>query len=363
MITLCAECASRFEKEVFAIGECAICGGKVARFGELAEKGALLVGGDWDSFSVSTTVPRSVLAAEERAFDYSVGESIKTYANRFFSERVASISGRRYEPAGGDGRIMFDFRSFTVRREPEPLFFFGRYKKLKAGLSQTIWHCRKCRGRGCERCEGLGKMYRSVEEIIGEPFVKRTKGSFCMHASGREDVDVTNTAGRPFVLEISNPDARKLDLEAIGKEIAAGGEVEVSDLRRVRRGDVELVADSHFPKTYKAWVKMEGGASEGDLEKLRRFSHLLKQRTPLRVEHRRADKVRERKAEVVDAHIEDGQIVADVRADAGTYIKELVSGDEGRTVPSFSSVLGKACSCEKLAVIKIEDDFLRLVLG
>ena len=26
-----------------------------------------------------------------------------------------------------------------------------------------------------------------------------------MHASGREDVDVINTAGRPFVLEIMNP--------------------------------------------------------------------------------------------------------------------------------------------------------------
>lgn len=363
MITLCAECASRFEKDVFSIGECAICGGKVARLGELAEKGALLIGGDWDSFSVSTTVPRGVLAAEERAFDCSPGEGIKTFANRYFSERVASISGRKYDPSGGDGRIMFDFRSLTVRREPEPLFFFGRYKKLKAGLSQTVWHCRKCSGRGCERCAGLGKMYRSVEEIIGEPFVKRSGGTFCMHASGREDVDVTNTAGRPFVLEISNPDARKPDLEEIGKEIEAGGEVEVSDLKRVGRGAVELVADSHFPKTYRAWVAVEGGASEADLDRLRGFSHILKQRTPVRVEHRRADKIRERKAEVVGARIEEGLIVADVRADAGTYIKELASGDGGRTVPSFSSVLGKACSCERLAVIRIEDEFLSLVLG
>ncbi|MEW5996394.1 MAG: tRNA pseudouridine(54/55) synthase Pus10 [Candidatus Micrarchaeota archaeon] len=363
MISLCKECASRFEKEDFPIGECAICGGKVAKLGELAEKGGLLVGGDWDSFSVSTTIPRAVLAAEEKAFDYSPGESIKTYANRFFSERVAAISGRKYDPSGGDGRIMFDFRSFTARREPEPLFFFGRYKKLKEGLSQTKWDCKKCFGRGCERCNGEGRMYRSVEEIIGEPFVKRTRGSFCMHASGREDVDVVNTAGRPFVLELSNPEIRKLDLEGIRKEIAAGGEVEVSGLRRVGRGDVELVADSHFPKTYRAWIEVNGGAADKDLEKIRGFSGILKQKTPVRVMHRRADKIRERHAEAVRAEMEGEFIVADIRADAGTYIKELISGDEGRTEPSFSSLLGKGCFCKKLAVVKIEDDFLDLVLG
>jgi len=361
MISLCKECSSRFEKS-FPIGECSICGGKIAKMGELAERGALLVGGDWDSFSVSTTIPRGVLAAEEKAFDYSPGESIKTFANRYFSEKVAAISGRKYEPSGGDGRIMFDFRSFTARREPEPLFFFGRYRKLKEGLSQTKWDCRKCGGRGCERCNGEGRMYRSVEEIIGEPFVKRSGGTFCMHASGREDVDVVNTAGRPFVLEISHPDARKVDLVKVEKDIAAGGEVEVSDLRRVGRGDVEFVADSHFPKTYRAWIAVDGGATEKDLEKIGGFSEMLKQQTPNRVMHRRADKIRERHAKVVRAEMDGEIIVADILADAGTYIKELISGDEGRTEPSFSSLLGKACACKKLAVVKIEDEFLDLVL-
>jgi len=361
MISLCKECASRFEK-TFPLEECSICGGKMAKMGELAERGALLVGGDWESFSVSTTIPRGVLAAEEKAFDYSPGESIKTFANRYFSEKVAAISGREYAPSGGDGRIMFDFRSFTARREPEPLFFFGRYRKLKEGLSQTKWDCRECGGRGCARCGGEGRMYRSVEEIIGEQFAKTIGGTFCMHASGREDVDVVNTAGRPFVLEISNPDARKVDLEEVRKDIASGGEVEVSDLRRVGRGGVELVADSHFPKTYRAWIEVAGGASKTDLEKIACFSEMLKQQTPNRVMHRRADKVRERHAKVVRAEMDGDLVMADILADAGTYIKELINGDDGRTEPSFSSLLGKACICNKLAVVKIEDDFLSLVL-
>jgi tRNA pseudouridine synthase 10 len=175
-------------------------------------------------------------------------------------------------------------------------------------------------------------------------------------------VDVVNLAGRPFVLEISHPNARKLDLEEVGKEIAAGGEVEVSDLRRVGRGGVELVADSHFPKTYRAWIEVEGGATKEDLEGIAGFSEMLKQQTPNRVMHRRADKVRERHAKVVSAGMDGEFIIADILADAGTYIKELISGDEGRTEPSFSSLLGKECVCKRLAVVKIEDEFLDLVL-
>jgi tRNA pseudouridine synthase 10 len=362
MIPLCGECASRFEKE-FPIGECAICGGKLAGLGALAKEGASLIGEDWDSFSVSTSISKKVLATEERAFDFCAGESIKTFMNRELSNKVAELSGKEYDASGGDGRLLFDFRSWTVRKEAEPLFFFGRYRKLKEGLSQTIWHCRECRGRGCKRCEGKGVMYRSVEEIIALPFEKRVGGKGTMHASGREDVDVLNLGGRPFVLQVSNPERRKADLEEVAEEINAGGEVEALDLKKVKRGDVELVADSHFPKTYRAWVEVEGGASEVDLGKLGGFDEVLEQRTPERVAHRRSDLVRKRRAEVVRAEIQDGLIVADVRADAGTYIKELVHGDGGRTVPSFSSLLGKKCGCAKLWVMKIEDEFLRLVLG
>ena len=45
-----------------------------------------------------------------------------------------------------------------------------------------------------------------------------------------------------------------------------------------------------------------------------------------------------------------------VRAESGTYIKEMVSGDEGRTVPSFTSLAGVPVKVEFLDVVAILDD-------
>jgi len=43
-----------------------------------------------------------------------------------------------------------------------------------------------------------------------------------------------------------------------------------------------------------------------------------------------------------------------VAAEAGTYIKELISSDEGRTEPSISGILDLEAECTVLDVIDIE---------
>lgn len=40
-----------------------------------------------------------------------------------------------------------------------------------------------------------------------------------------------------------------------------------------------------------------------------------------------------------------------IRTDAGTYVKELISGDDGRTEPSFAALLGQQCFCAELDVL------------
>jgi tRNA pseudouridine synthase 10 len=37
----------------------------------------------------------------------------------------------------------------------------------------------------------------------------------------------------------------------------------------------------------------------------------------------------------------------------GTYVKEFISGDDGRTVPSVSSLLNLKCECKQLDVLEI----------
>ncbi|HQC12056.1 MAG TPA: tRNA pseudouridine(54/55) synthase Pus10, partial [Methanoregulaceae archaeon] len=79
------------------------------------------------------------------------------------------------------------------------------------------------------------------------------------------------------------------------------------------------------------------------------------QRTPQRVAHRRADKVRERRVlDIEFAGEEDDRFVIEVTGEAGLYIKELVSGDDGRTRPSLAEVLGRPARVVTLDVVQVE---------
>jgi len=88
----------------------------------------------------------------------------------------------------------------------------------------------------------------------------------------------------------------------------------------------------------------------------------LAQRTPERVAHRRADLVRRRKViETRDASVhinDDGNISVEftLRCESGTYVKETVHGDDGRTQPSVASLIKAKCTVEWLDVGDIHAD-------
>ena len=88
----------------------------------------------------------------------------------------------------------------------------------------------------------------------------------------------------------------------------------------------------------------------------------LAQRTPERVAHRRADKIRKRKVmETSNPSIEvdeEGNLIAEfsLRCESGTYVKETVHGDGGRTQPSIASLIKAKCSVEWLDVADIHAD-------
>ena len=88
----------------------------------------------------------------------------------------------------------------------------------------------------------------------------------------------------------------------------------------------------------------------------------LAQRTPERVAHRRADKIRKRKViETSNPTIyfdADGNMIAEfsLRCESGTYVKETVHGDGGRTQPSIASLIKAKCTVEWLDVADIHAD-------
>ena len=167
--------------------------------------------------------------------------------------------------------------------------------------------------------------------------------------------------GRPFVLELKKPTRRTLDLEHLQKitNEANKGRVEITGLRMSNKEEVRRIKDAESEKSYRVTVEF---LEDVDSTKLKKAVSSLRQspieqRTPNRVSHRRADLVRRRA--IIDSELESlegRRATIRIRAASGTYIKELMHGDEGRTSPSLAALLGTKVSVVQLDVIGIHDE-------
>ena len=262
--------------------------------------------------------------------------------------------------------LLVDTLTLEVRVDIRSLYLYGRYRKLERGIPQTRWPCRACRGRGggCESCAGSGLQYPdSVQDLIGEP-LRRLFGAAdtSFHGMGREDIDVRCLgSGRPFVIELKSPLKRTADhselVELVNDE--AGGRVEVLDLRASKRPEVARIKQTAAEKSYTICFSYEGDLDADEVERqvLSLAGETLYQQTPNRVSHRRADKVRERKVvSITNVVVEPPEVQLCVRAESGTYVKELIHSDEGRTTPSITERLGVPCEVLWLDVEEVHAD-------
>ena len=246
------------------------------------------------------------------------------------------------------------------------VFIEGRYRKLCRDLPQTVFFCPECKGhprrrRGCSRCEGYGKLTRdSVQELVGwvvGAAFKTRKNKF--HGAGREDVDVRMLGqGRPFVMEVVAPKVFDVDLAAVEAEVNRrnAGRLEVLGLHWTEKNRVRVLKESPHAKEYEARVAHEGEVAPEALRALVGRRIQVVQQTPQRVAHRRADKARERWIEFRALESAGpGEILARIRTEHGTYVKEVINGEQGSTRPSLSELLGVPCRCTELDVTAILD--------
>lgn len=203
-------------------------------------------------------------------------------------------------------------------------------------------------------------MYQtSVQEIIGDVALKMCGGKeHFFHGMGREDIDALMLGdGRPFVLELSNPKIRNIDLRALEREANKSDLAQFRDLRFAEREAVQRYKGADPDKVYRARVKADGKVNKEKLiEVALSFRDTrIDQRTPTRVEHRRADLVRKRTIRWVEAEpVGDCTFDLTLETESGTYVKEFVSGDGGRSIPNFSDALGIPCTVQELDVLTIK---------
>ncbi|NPA62163.1 MAG: tRNA pseudouridine(54/55) synthase Pus10 [Methanococci archaeon] len=323
----------------------------------------LLKNYEFETFLIGTHLPQEIKDLEKE-IETEFMESIKQEFGREFGKMLALKLNKSPDKEYPDVVIHINPYSEDIYLQINPLFIKGRYRKLVRGIPQTRWVCGKCRGKGCELCNYTGKKYpTSVEEIIAKPFLEATGGiDEKFHGAGREDIDVRMLGdGRPFVLEIKEPKIRKIDLEKIAEEINKDGRVEVLNLEFGVRKDKVFFKNTPHRKTYRALVECSEKISDEELKLLEKEleNRTIYQKTPKRVLHRRADLERIRKVyKVKTSKVDDTHFEMIIYCDGGLYIKELISGDDGRTNPSVSSILNKNCICKELDVLKIHDNDL-----
>jgi tRNA pseudouridine synthase 10 len=300
---------------------------------------------EFDTFAVTSHADP---AAEEReaalwtAAGGDLAEPYKQAFNRLLGIALSAATGRQPDLAHPDVTVRADHATGKVGVRANPFFVCGRYRKLARGLPQSRWRT----------------WPTSVQQIVGDPLCREADGTdHLFHGCGREDTDVRCLGERPFAVEIIRPRKRHLDLAALAAAVNASGQVEVIDLKPCTRDDVVRIKSMRPEKTYRALARLSADVSAADCGRLATLVGVIRQQTPTRVLRRRPNLVRERGIVSLDwRQIGPRDVEIVVRTQAGTYIKELVSGDSGRTRPSVAEVLGSPAECAELDVIAIHVD-------
>lgn len=239
-----------------------------------------------------------------------------------YSKEIKNGKGRKKKPVTvGIEEYIFDGNSPKIRIFNSPIYVYGKYVKLSREMCQTPL-----------LINGVHKTQRNVSDFIESFRIFYGAASTKFMGCGREDIDVRCLQGRPFIIEVVNP-TRNLESSRIPVQLY--DDVDILECSVVRKECKDLINSSDPSKFYNLLIFSD---QKINFEKI----YHLDQKTPLRVLHRRANMVRTKDIEVlsVESYEKDGYYYeVDIKASSGSYIKEWVGGDFGRTVPSLDADL------------------------
>lgn len=329
---------------------------------------------EYSTFLCGTSLNYKIVNQEDKfkvEFNLLESESFKNHFNREVGKLLSTELNKPPDFEHPDILFIFslDYANFEVQLLVRSLFISGKYNKLIRGIPQTRWPCRKCQGNGCSDCNFTGTQYdTSIEQLISPLFIEMSMATGSkFHGAGREDIDVRMLGdGRPFILELKEPKRRNFDLDYIAQQVnkIQYGKVKISDLKYSCKKEV-INLKSKAERTQKVYLALveanesiDKNSFENKFNLLRNMieNHKIYQRTPFRVSHRRADLIREKFVFKIESeYLSPNLFKFIIITQGGTYIKELISGDEGRTKPSFSEVFGIKLICKELDVIDIKE--------
>lgn len=237
-----------------------------------------------------------------------------------------------------------------------PVFMAGRYNKYSRELPQTPW-----------LVDGVRKAESSVQELITNKMVECVRASdLKFSSSGREDCDVRMLGtGRPFLVELIQPKTFELteaELLKLEKDINASSQaVAVRQLKVVSKTASALLklGEEKKRKEYTALVWTSEAITPQAIECLSAMKDVeLAQKTPIRVLHRRTLTTRMRTVYSMQAsYISEHRFSLALTTQAGTYVKEFVHSDFGRTKPSLCDLMKQEVDILSLDVEEVLVDW------
>ncbi|CAG8598857.1 5108_t:CDS:10, partial [Scutellospora calospora] len=248
------------------------------------------------------------------------------------------------------------WKLISIALEHAAVYVGGRYNKLSREMSQTPWII-----------NGVKLAPTSVSECIGERIRELFKcDDYNFVPAGREDSNVRMLgSGRPFFMEIFNPRnpfPSQETLNSVQEEINK----EYTDSVRCQRltmitnkQDLSIIKEGEETKTktYSALVWISKKVTPEIIDEINKFhdGFTIEQQTPIRVLQRRSSAVRSKKIHCIFAEqMEDNFLTLKMTTEAGTYIKEFIHGDLGRTTPNLGDMIG--CHADILALDVLEVD-------
>ena len=305
---------------------------------------------EFSTFKLGVSWPALMESAEKSHYKFTIQTKLV--------KKIEDELGKKADfESNTDVFFLIDFPKKLVLIKIRPVYVVGNYCKYSREIAQTEYFCNKCRGKGCWYCLNTGHFSEeSVEQLISKSFLKDFDAKLLvLHGAGREDLDVLMLGeGRPFVAELVLPKKRRVDLGEVEREINSVFEkkISVNSLAFCDLNEVMKVKDSMHDKIYTAFVVCK---DEFDLNNLVLNKEIVvEQYTPIRVERRRAKLNRKKRVTILDAfRVSSKELVLTLRTSHGTYVKEFISSDSGRTKPSISSMLNTNCFCALLDVEEI----------
>lgn len=269
-------------------------------------------------------------------------------------------------------------QSVTITNQS--VFLVGRYNKYSREMSQTPWFIHEQLKRdsleeivtrvirkhiACQSMSTRARLARlslslafvtseslDLEQSSNRTFSQILETKFM--ASGREDIDVRMLGrGRPFLVELVNPASLEVDqslFAQIKSEIKtdSNNTVNVNDLQIGDKEDINRYlkqGEMEKQKIYRALCISTRAICQKDVDKISEIKELrIEQETPMRVLHRRTLSTRPKiihELQIEPVENDDQKFYLNVTTEAGTYVKEFVNSDFGRTTPSLATILGE----------------------